>query len=67
MIRLEIEKYCHDCPDFEVDVKEPECSVSVDKKRIIFGDTLIRCAHRDLCSRLCTHLLLRVPPIQRGE
>lgn len=47
MITLDIQKYCHDCPDFEADVS----------KRTIHGfddalewtDTKISCAHKNRC------------------
>ena len=46
MIRLEIEPYCHDCPEFKADVEKYEK----------FGDTVIRCENRNVCGRIKAYL-----------
>lgn len=53
MIRLEVETYCYDCPDFEASVEKIE-------HRDFFGndkaDTTITCEHRRKCKQLMAEL-----------
>lgn len=51
MIKLEIENYCEECPDFDADVQKPD-KYYADGKVIMVGDTIIRCEHRERCERL---------------
>ena len=43
MIKLKVEKCCHECPYFEVDV-ETTSKIGMQK------ETIISCAHRDICA-----------------
>lgn len=51
MIKLEIEDYCKECPDFNEDVQKPD-KYYADGEVFIVGDTVIRCEHRERCERL---------------
>lgn len=56
MIRLEIEPYCHDCPEFKADVEEPENYYADFRFYEKFGDTVIRCENRNVCGRIKAYL-----------
>lgn len=50
MIRLDIDEYCNNCPEFESDVKKDV----IHYKTIDFGktsivNTIITCEHRERC------------------
>lgn len=47
MIKLEIEKYCHDCLSFEAEVESPTLSIYGE-----FGDTIIKCKKHQFCGDL---------------
>lgn len=52
MIFLKVEDYCHNCPDFEADVKT-SCAEHWDMERhsyIRLVNTLITCEHCDRCA-----------------
>ena len=51
MIKLDVEEYCHSCPDFEADVETPVTYCSVDDMFTI-GDTIIRCSFRHRCKHI---------------
>ena len=59
MIRLDIERYCHDCLEFEADVERP---IKVDyigtnkEQMTCLSDTVIRCEHRYKCKNIQQHL-----------
>lgn len=53
MIRLDIEKYCHECLDFTPDVIKPEREVTEDikgKRHISYTDTIVQCKYRKRCA-----------------
>ena len=58
MIKLDIEEYCHNCPDFEADVDKIEISTPhktfdplVVKEDITY-ETVIKCKNRKRCSMI---------------
>ena len=57
MIRLDIEKYCHSCPEFNADVKLPPVYYSDDGEQIIYDDTIIRCRNAVRCEKIYNHLV----------
>ena len=53
MIKLDVQDYCQDCPNFKADVEMPvELYNGFGIKPVYFGDTIIRCKHKDLCERV---------------
>lgn len=58
MIRLIVEEYCQNCPEFEPDVnKDKQEMVDIDlvsfmgrEKRKVFCNTTVACQHRDRCA-----------------
>ena len=64
MITLKVEKYCHNCPDFEPDV-EKDCQTlyrddpfsSMHKTKVLsFCETTVQCQHRYRCEAIMCHL-----------
>lgn len=49
MIKLCVEKYCHNCPFFRADIEEPEQIYFEDGRPIAGDDYKIQCLHRDRC------------------
>lgn len=49
MIHLEIEKYCHECPEFDADVSKLTANGEV-------IDTVIQCAHSERCRTIKAYL-----------
>ena len=49
MIILEVEDYCHDCPNFEADVENPTFLYARDMK-LCSGNTIVRCVCREIYS-----------------
>lgn len=58
MIKLDVENYCENCPEFKADVKKTYpiegCIEGVFKE--IPGDTIIRCANRARCMAIVDYL-----------
>lgn len=54
-IKLDVDPWCRDCPDFEADVKKKKesyyCYYESDHKTIsqYLADTVITCVNRDRC------------------
>lgn len=55
-IRLEVQPYCEDCLDFEADVEKPNVYYANFDVVETYGDTVIRCSHRNFCERIKNHL-----------
>lgn len=59
MIKLDVAKYCHNCPEFEVE--EDKSSVMgfsfEEHGEIEINDTVIRCKHCVKCENIRKHLL----------
>lgn len=53
MITLDIQKYCHGCPDFEADVKK---STFVCDNDVLAFDTMISCANKNRCYEIKKYL-----------
>lgn len=63
MIRLEVEEYCSQCPEFEPDIERREEVVGcVDfsepsgYRAVRFCDTVIRCKHAARCEGIRSYL-----------
>lgn len=56
MIKLEVEEYCHSCPDFTADVIPPERVYAVDPDPISYTDTRVRCEYRKRCEAIKRYL-----------
>lgn len=64
MIKLEVEPYCHECPDFDPDLQRPEQEVinyrEPGSKRLIsyvrISDTIVRCKNRIRCQKIQEYL-----------
>lgn len=52
MIRVEVEKYCSECLDFQPDVEKPQ-KLYTD---ITVTDTVIRCENRKRCEHIRRYL-----------
>lgn len=58
MIKLEVAKYCENCPEFEADVKKETAKMyAEDSGAYTYCDTVIRCAHAERCANIRKHLL----------
>lgn len=53
MISLQVEGYCHGCPEFEAETFHE--SLWGDGKQLT-GDCYIRCTHRNRCKRIVSYL-----------
>lgn len=49
MIKLEVEEYCDDCPEFDAHVEKEVLFAGYSKK---YCNTNITCEHKDKCKRL---------------
>lgn len=54
MIILDVEKYCHECPEFEADVRGE--TLTDGYGMVVVVDHTIRCKHRDKCRAIKNHL-----------
>ena len=54
MIILEVEDYCHDCPNFEADVENPTFLYARDMK-LCSGNTIVRCDNRRVCREIYSY------------
>ena len=53
MIKLDVENYCHNCPDFEAEVSKNAMYYDGSPETFFcIGDTIVRCENRHLCERL---------------
>lgn len=55
MIILDVKPYCHDCEEFDADVKRPARLYGAFGEVVEKSDTIIRCKHRNICESLCQH------------
>ena len=57
MIKLEVEKYCENCPEFEADVdKTSYISSSMQSIHESFCNTVISCEHKNRCRVIMDYL-----------
>lgn len=64
MIKLIVEKYCHNCPEFEPDVdKKVASSEEIDFTEVMYGrkiryfcETVIKCEHHARCQAIRNRL-----------
>lgn len=54
MIILEVEDYCHDCPNFEADVENPTFLYDGDMK-LCSSNTIVRCDNRRVCREIYSY------------
>lgn len=54
MINLNVEEYCHECPDFEVDIDS--CVIRRPNDTIYKCTHNIYCKHSDKCKAIKKHL-----------
>lgn len=62
MIRLSVEDYCHNCPEFEIDIKVD--TTTFHGHNMITGDSVvetqinrvIRCKHKERCRAIANHI-----------
>lgn len=58
-IKLQVEDYCQNCPEFEADVRKEKVFVN-DRSDIfnceIITETTVTCEHRDKCAELRKHI-----------
>lgn len=50
MIKVSVEKYCENCPEFEPDVYKS--TIANLACRPMHTETIIRCEHRERCHRM---------------
>lgn len=56
MIKVEVEDYCQQCPDFESEVDKPPKVYSGNGHYTYIGDTIIRCVYRHRCKSIENHI-----------
>lgn len=64
MIKLEVEPYCHECPDFDPDLQRPEQEVLYSREPgsgrptsyVRISDTIVRCKYRIRCQKIQEYL-----------
>lgn len=65
MIKLDVEPYCHECPDFEPVKEGPETTVFRSEpndgmsKIIEMNDTVVRCKYQSRCRTISDYLYRR--------
>ena len=57
MIKVSVEKYCHQCQDFVPDVTQAKRMFGDDANDIILTDTIIQCEHRRRCEAMMRYLI----------
>lgn len=55
MIILDVEEYCHECPEFEASVGTNACRNGLNE--IIKVNHTIRCSHRHRCAAIKKHII----------
>ena len=56
MIKLEVEEYCHGCPDFTADVVSPTRMYADRDVSATYSDTRVRCEYRKRCEAIKRYL-----------
>lgn len=56
MIRLEVQRYCSDCHDFEPDVTKPERLYRDDHLNLCQTDTIVQCRYAKRCEAIKRYL-----------
>ena len=68
MIKLEVEKYCENCPEFEADVdKTSYISSSMQSIHESFCNTVISCEHKNRCRVIMDYLSKEKKDEQHNE
>lgn len=55
MIKLDIEPYCHDCPNFDAE-QNRLAFYSVDRLESVASDCIISCKHKSVCGCINEYL-----------
>ena len=70
MIKLKVEEYCHNCPDFEADVTKTDKVYASNydwltdsRVELTRSDTIVTCAHANRCRAVKRYLEKQ----QKGE
>ena len=50
MIKINVEKYCENCPDFKVE-QDTSCAESIDGE-IRFTTHILTCVHKNACAQI---------------
>lgn len=58
MIRLEVQEFCEECPDFKS--KTEKDATRRDADGVLCRDTIIYCKHRDRCRAMAGYLRRRI-------
>ena len=57
MIKIKVEEYCNDCPEFEPETIKPQPIYdSINNYVGMLGPMLVVCAHRNKCRRFMEYL-----------
>lgn len=57
MIKIKVEEYCNDCPEFEPEAIKPQPIYdSINNYVGMLGPMLVVCAHRNTCRRFMEYL-----------
>lgn len=57
MIKIKVEEYCNDCPEFEPEAIKPQPIYdSIGKYVGMLGPMIVVCAHRNKCRRFMEYL-----------
>ena len=55
MIQLQVEPYCHQCPDFCSEVMKTD-PVYLGDTKLTLSDTIVKCAYRKRCAGIYRYL-----------
>lgn len=67
MIKIKVEEYCNDCPEFEPEAIKPQPIYdSIGNYVGMLGPMVVVCAHRNTCRRFMEYLQKSVVK-ERGE
>lgn len=67
MIKIEVEDYCHQCLEFEAQVRKPDIIYAGDKHYTTLGDTIVKCEHRERCHAIATELAKHIVNTNYGH
>ncbi len=56
MIRLYVEAYCHNCPNFEPAVEKLDCGYC----DTVLNETVVKCEHHDRCANQMEYFRLEI-------
>ena len=56
MIKIKVEEYCNDCPEFDPEAIKPQPIYSDGNYVGMLGPMLVVCSHRNTCRRFMEYL-----------